>query len=39
MTDENIKKIIKEHEEWLKGTGKGARANLREAKLDLANLR
>ena len=39
MTDKNIKKIIKEHEEWLKGTGKGARANLREANLRGADLR
>ena len=39
MTDENIKKIIKEHEEWLKGTGKGVRANLSEANLYGANLR
>ena len=38
MTDENIKKIIKEHEKWLKGTGKGARANLRGADLREANL-
>ena len=39
MTDKNIKKIIKEHEEWLKGTGKGARANLRGADLCEADLR
>ena len=39
MTDENIKKIIKEHEKWLKGTGKGARANLRGADLYGADLR
>lgn len=38
MTDKNIKKIIKEHEEWLKGTGKGARANLRGADLCGADL-
>ena len=38
MTDKNIKKIIKEHEEWLKGTGKGARANLRGADLCEADL-
>jgi uncharacterized protein YjbI with pentapeptide repeats len=39
VTDENIKKIIKEHEKWLKGTGKGARANLRGADLYGADLR
>ena len=37
--DENIKKIIKEHEEWLKGTGKGMRANLIGDDLSRANLR